>query len=315
MAKQSVAVKVAWIGAGATVLAAVIAGVVLLVETPESGSTAIATAGGVAVSDSKETTVQVTINPGVEKSVALPNLLATDLVIRQTNRKDRVVTAECIVRNSGDAPSGPFHVQWSSSGSNEESSVNTVDTLAPGVSHNLAATFSYPASGAFTIKVDVDSRQEVKETSEDSNTISNQFNLDPRRAKVTVTFTKMHVIDDSEGFPDGEGDIWFDLQVSDSRLRWPAGNGTQNIGDDKDAILNQVITVEVTENDKVAVRVNGTDRDEGGIGNDDDTLGLVEKTYGSASEWGKGLHVEPSHGGDGRYVIYYQIDATWLDNN
>ena len=57
--------------------------------------------------------------------------------------------------------------------------------------------------------------------------------------------------------------------------------------------------------------MNGTDKDSPPF-DDDDPLGVVQRSYNSSAEWGRGSYDERSTCPVGCYTLHYQTEVNWL---
>jgi eukaryotic-like serine/threonine-protein kinase len=132
----------------------------------------------------------------------------------------------------------------------------------------------------------------------------------PRQARVTVTFTRIDIHDDADSGFNGDGEMWLDLRVNNSSGRWP-GSGNKGIEDDKSYTIDQSISVNLYENQELAIYAKGTEDDDSS-GNDN--MGSVDKRYPNSQSWStKGSESARSTCNDGCYTIHYTIKVNWLN--
>ena len=134
----------------------------------------------------------------------------------------------------------------------------------------------------------------------------------PRKARIIVLFTQIHVIDDSEPENKEEGEISLELDVNGQRIYWPEGSRYRNLDDNEAAPMNSRFEVTLTENDSLSIYVNGMESDDDSNG--DDPMGAIRVQYDSRTTWGQGEHTERSNNypdRSGVYNISYTISVTW----
>jgi hypothetical protein len=129
-----------------------------------------------------------------------------------------------------------------------------------------------------------------------------------RRARVTVTFTQITVHDDADRWASGE--IWLDFTVNGQSRRWPS-SGFKDVDSGKTYDVNETFNVDLDETQTLTIFVNGTDKDSPPF-DDDDPLGVVQRSYNSSAEWGRGSYDERSTCPVGCYTLHYQTEVNWL---
>jgi hypothetical protein len=126
--------------------------------------------------------------------------------------------------------------------------------------------------------------------------------------RITVTFTKVTVHDDADGFALGAGDIWFDFRVNGQVGRWPS-SGTRDIDSGDTVTIDLRLEITVAQSETLSLFMKGTDDDDTSA---NDSLGTVSQEYSSANNWGQGAHNVRSTCPDGCYTIYYTISVVEL---
>jgi hypothetical protein len=128
--------------------------------------------------------------------------------------------------------------------------------------------------------------------------------VEARQAQLTVTFTRINVVDDAD--PLGSGEVWLDFDVNGLVGRWP-NTGTADVSSGGSYTINKRFDLTLNEGDALSIRVNGTDED-GPPFDPNDALGTVTNTFGRSAGWGRGSHQTRSTCPDGCYVISYIVD-------
>lgn len=120
---------------------------------------------------------------------------------------------------------------------------------------------------------------------------------------VTVTFTSVHVYDDTDS--SGAGDIWLNLHVNGQARRWPA-SGTVSVNSGETKTLSGVaVSLNLMRTTNLTISVVGKDEDF----LIDDELGTVTANYAGASGWSEGVHCTES-ASPHKFRICYNISVT-----
>jgi beta-lactam-binding protein with PASTA domain len=128
--------------------------------------------------------------------------------------------------------------------------------------------------------------------------------IEARQAHLTVTFTRLNVVDDAD--PLGSGEVWLDFNVNGLVGRWP-DTGTADVNSGGSYTINKRFDLILSEDDALAIRVNGTDEDTPPF-DPNDALGTVTNRFVRSAQWGRGPHQTRSTCPDGCYVIVYTVD-------
>ncbi|MCC7352774.1 MAG: hypothetical protein IT330_03375 [Anaerolineae bacterium] len=244
---------------------------------------------------------------------APPDLAIVGFVINPTSPIHRGnARATITVRNQGSGRSGSFVLQWKPYAAH-----TGLSRSVPGLNAAEAQSFTfdfanYPSPGTYDSIAIVDPFNSVAETNEANNSLTRQITVrqpPPRRARITVTITRVTIHDDSDGAFKGAGDIWLDFNISGQRGRFPS-SGTKDMSSGKTYDINRGFTVTLAEDERLTVFVNGTDVDDV---DEDDALGTVSREYRSTDspQWGSGSHSDRSRNPD-KYTIHYTVSVTWL---
>lgn len=246
-----------------------------------------------------------------------PDLDVTGFSLSPSPTTARANTAASItVLNRGQTEARNFIVQWQPiSGQSGTFQQTSVASLAPGASRAFTFNFSYPNAGTFDSVAVVDSLGTVSESNEANNSRTFRITVQaapPRQARVTVTFTQITVHDDAD--PLSNGELWLDFNVGGQIGRFP-NSGTVDVNSGDTRSINRSFTVTLNEGQDLTVFVNGTDEDSPGFPafDDHDPMGVVDRRFGSASNWGEGSHSDRSTCPDGCYTIHYTITKVFLN--
>jgi beta-lactam-binding protein with PASTA domain len=128
--------------------------------------------------------------------------------------------------------------------------------------------------------------------------------VEARQAHLSVTFTRLNVVDDAD--PLGSGEVWLDFNVNGLVGRWP-NTGTSDVSSGGSYALNKRFDLTLNEGDVLSIRVNGTDEDTPPF-DPNDALGTITDTFVRSAQWGRGSHQTRSTCPDGCYVISYMVE-------
>jgi hypothetical protein len=126
---------------------------------------------------------------------------------------------------------------------------------------------------------------------------------------LTVTFTHIDVHDDADNWPNGTGEIYYDLLVGDQSLVTRSRENPAEADTGGTILINQQRTLSLPDNDPNAfVKVSGwvNEADDGASGADDNA-GSFEHIHNRANNFGVGTH-DARLAGDGLDVtVHYSI--------
>jgi eukaryotic-like serine/threonine-protein kinase len=134
----------------------------------------------------------------------------------------------------------------------------------------------------------------------------------PRRARITVTFTKVDVHDDSESPPHGAGEMWLNFDVNGKTARWPT-SGIEKVTDGGSYPIDTSIIVELGVDDTLAITVRGTESDSTSTTTITDDMGSVNIRDHRSGWGGGGSRSARSTCPEGCYTIYYTVRIVYLD--
>lgn len=239
------------------------------------------------------------------------DLTITNLTISPASPVEEGNTqATVTVRNQGGSDARNFTVRWRPLATHPGLS-QSVALLRAGQSTTLTFNHAYVAPGAVDTVATVDIFNNVAESNEGNNDRTRSVTVQPkppRRARVTVNFTRITIHDDAES---GEGELILNFNVNGQTGRFPT-SGTRGMNNGSEITINRAFEVTLEEGQDLVVFVNGTEEDGGLTGGDDD-MGFVRRTYVSSQNWNSGSHSERSNCPDGCYTIHYNISVAFLN--
>ncbi len=241
-----------------------------------------------------------------------PDLQILNYIITPSSPTEGLNTqAQITVRNAGGTEARNFIVRWRPFATHPGLS-QPISSLAPGASTTLTFNHSYVQPGVVDAIATADSTNSVSESVENNNDAVRRITVQeapPRRANVTVTFTRLLVHDDAD--VGGEGEVFIRFDVNGQTARFPA-SGTRGMDNGEVATMSIPITVTLDETQDLRVFVRGTEGD-GGLTGDDDDMGIVNEIFSfSNGPWGQGSHSDRSSCPDGCYTIDYTISVAFI---
>ncbi|QPC80544.1 hypothetical protein G4Y79_12555 [Phototrophicus methaneseepsis] len=237
-----------------------------------------------------------------------PDLRVSSFTLNpSTSIKDDNVQAVITIQNAGQTEATNFNVVWRPTGAVNMTRSQNVTSLAGGATQTFTFNFAYPTVGTFTSVVELDTLNQVAESNEGNNSQQRNMTVQerpPRRAEVTVTFTSVTIIDDSET---GEGELVLDFNVNGQTARYP-NSGTKGINSGNSYSFTRTLSVTLQEGQNLNIFVNGREEDSGINGGDDD-MGRVDVSFTSGQDWGSGSRSTQAQCSDGCYRIFYTISV------
>jgi len=133
---------------------------------------------------------------------------------------------------------------------------------------------------------------------------------------LTVSFTHIDVNDDGDNWPNGEGEIFYDLLISDQSIVSRSAENPHDADTGDVIILNQQRTLNRPDNDPNAfIKISGwVSEDDDFLSGATDNAGSFEHIHNLGNGWGVGTH-EARLSGDGLDVtVHYTINTVAVDN-
>lgn len=252
------------------------------------------------------------------------DLVITDLqVTPAVQTRGLNVQVDITIANRGEQNAGPFCVEWEPS-QYMDGKTNQVDDLAAGATTKLSFSHKYLQAGTYHTIARVDYYNNVTESNEENNTsITRTVQISEPQPPpipvydVTVEIYKVYVKNcQDSGLTGNSGELWFDFDINGNRGRFPS-SGKVDVKNGQTIELGPLTiwgmhipsriikaNLVLTANDALRIWSKGTDIDDTS-GND--SLGLIEKKYTAANDFGAGDREAESDSGD--YKIYYKITA------
>jgi len=143
---------------------------------------------------------------------------------------------------------------------------------------------------------------------------SNTSEVTTLACNVTITFTQVRILDDSNPKPPSCGGLipcnallWMDFTVNTQAKRWPPTGTTKAATGDVIPITGTSYAFSLVRGQSLVIAVNGTDQHSF---QPNHPLGTINKTYLGADNWGAGSHTDKSTCPGGCYELTYVIEVT-----
>ena len=188
---------------------------------------------------------------------------------------------------------------------NSPTALGTI-TAAPGVGGKSGSITGLPCGTTTAYFV-----RAFNAAGESSN--SNTSEVTTLACAVTITFTQIRVIDDSNPKPPSCGGLipcnatlWMDFTVNTQAKRWPSTGTIKAATGDVIPIPGTSYVFSLVRGQSLTIVVNGTDQHSF---QPDHPLGTISKTYLGVDNWGAGAHTDKSTCPGGCYELTYVIEV------
>lgn len=131
-----------------------------------------------------------------------------------------------------------------------------------------------------------------------------------------VSLTHIDVHDDADGFIDGQGEIYYDLLISDQSIVSRSANNPHGVDSGGVILINQQRILSRPDNDQNAfIKISGwVSEDDDLLTGADDHAGGFEHIHNQANRWGVGTHSARLSGGGLDVTVHYNIATVRADN-
>ncbi|MBW4441559.1 MAG: hypothetical protein KME10_10060 [Plectolyngbya sp. WJT66-NPBG17] len=129
--------------------------------------------------------------------------------------------------------------------------------------------------------------------------------------QLTVSFSHIDVHDDADNWPNGTGEIYYDLLISNQSIVSRPSNNPQNVDSGGVILINEQRTLNRPNNDPNAfVKINGwVSEADDFLSGGDDRAGGFEHIHNAGNGWGVGTHDARLRGDGLDVTVHYNISV------
>jgi hypothetical protein len=134
---------------------------------------------------------------------------------------------------------------------------------------------------------------------------------------LVVSFTHIEVHDDADNWPNGQGEVYYDLLISDRSIVSRSRDNPHGVDSGGVILINQQRTLNRPDNDPTAfLKISGwVSEQDDFLSGGDDNAGGFEHIHNQGNGWGVGTHSARLSGDGLDVTVHYNISAVRSDDN